>query len=106
MKKADLKSGMVIEVRSGDRYLVLRDNKKLTFMNANCKSYIDSRNLGKDMLRLTYNNLDIMRVFDKVSILNDVQNTTCLLWERKEVKKMTLAEIENELGYKVEVIAG
>ena len=27
-----------------------------------------------------------------------------IVWERKEIKKMTLKEIERELGYKVEII--
>lgn len=55
---------------------------------------------------------DIMKVFGYVRGTENYheagllwEKNRPLLWERKESKKMTVAEIEKELGYSVEIVA-
>ena len=50
---------------------------------------------------------DVMKVYiSKSLILNNLfdNNYLTCIWERKEPKKMTLAQISEALGYEVEVI--
>ena len=50
---------------------------------------------------------DVMKIYtSKAFILNNLFNDNYLecIWERKEPKKMTLAQISEALGYEVEVI--
>ena len=54
-----------------------------------------------------YKDFDVMKIYtSKAFILNSLFNDKYLecIWERKEPKKMTLAQISEELGYEVEVI--
>ena len=102
--KADLKDGMVVEIRNGKRFLVLND--KLIGKD----SWISIEYILDD---LSHNNESL--TIDKVyavyatsaylieEFFNDKYLT--LLWERnKKKKKMTVEEIEKELGYKVEIV--
>lgn len=100
--KADLKDGMVVEIRNGKRFLVLND--KLIGKD----SWISIEYILDD---LSHNNESL--IIDKVyatsaylieEFFNDKYLT--LLWERpKSAKKMTVEEIEKELGYKVEIVS-
>lgn len=51
-----------------------------------------------------FNDHDIMKVYGRVQSFYKVNATKNLLWERKEIKKMTLEEIEKALGYPVKVV--
>ena len=45
-------------------------------------------------------------VINKNNELNNIQYEGEVVWERKEeIKKMTLEEIEKELGYKIEIVS-
>lgn len=106
--KADLKDGMVVEFRNGDRHLVLNG----IFMAEDgwmpISDYQDNLINQPGMLSENY---DIMKVYTSSSkILKSYFDNwrLTLIWERKEeepVKEMTVAEIEEKLGYKVKVIA-
>lgn len=53
--------------------------------------------------------LDIMKIVTGTSILNLVNTdldsiTTTTIWERREPKEMTIAEIEQALGYSIKVV--
>lgn len=98
----DLKSGMVVEVRNGGRYLVLKDRDDISLMNESGSTYLGGSH--DNNLKYYDKNFDVMKVFDKVRVFRNVKTTTDLLWERKEPKKMTLKEVEKELGYAVEVV--
>ena len=102
--KADLKDGMVVEYTDGQRRMVLGDyiisdsiSKKLECYNENLEAY-------------RYPAQTINKVYKTralyFSTIFDNENLT-LIWERPEepVKKMTVAEIEKELGYKVEIVS-
>jgi hypothetical protein len=109
--KADLKDGMVIEYKNGDRRIVL--NK--CFMNPNGYGSLDYSDFNDDLtlacvtLQKGY---DIVKVYSSIS--TDIHgycydSNITLIWERKEepdYKEMTVAEIEKRLGYKVKIVDG
>lgn len=106
----DLETRMVIETRNGDRYLVLRDQKEIHVMcsDENYYTKLVGGNYGNHNVEMRFledTDLDVMRVFPKVDTFDEVKTVNEPIWERKEPKKMTVAEIQKELGYEVEVIA-
>lgn len=104
----DLESRMVVKTRSGDRYFVVRENDGFYLMNTNCETHIRIlMTYGatySDDMKHNDPQRDIMKVFKKVDSINRAKTTEKLLWEREEPKKMTLKEIEQKLGYDVEII--
>ena len=106
----ELKEGMIIECRNGDRYL-LRNVRGDLILSANqgwaeCvydNNFID---IGEDAKAFN-GDYDIMKIYEsKAYVLEDLFDNNYLecIWERKEPKKMTLAQISEALGYEVEVI--
>ena len=102
----ELKEGMIIECRNGERYLLRKVNGEL-FASSNDEymsvDYDEELNENKYF----YKDFDVMKIYtSKAFILNSLFNDNYLecIWERKEPKKMTLAQISEELGYEVEVI--
>lgn len=104
----DLESRMVVETRASNRYFVVKEDNCFYFMNTNGETHIKlittCGTLYDDNMRHCDTRRDIMKVYEKVDCLNQAKITTRVLWERKEPKKMTLKEIEKELGYAVEVV--
>ena len=78
MTKKDLKERMVVETREGNRYLVcgtsiIRDKGYCNFSDYN------------ENLTSQFSQLDIVKVYDVVSTLEEVTSSNLyLLWERKE----------------------
>ena len=102
----ELKEGMIIECRNGDRYLLRKTCGELV-ASSNDK-YI-SLDYDEELNENQYfdKDFDVMKVYaSKSFILNHLFNDNYLecIWERKEPKKMTLAQISKALGYEVEVI--
>lgn len=86
MKKSDLKNMMIVEMRSGQRWLVVGD------MLYNESGHISLSYFTHDLrhVELTYRDDDIMRVYEAAGYLStlrdyDVTNRS-VLWERKEEK--------------------
>lgn len=104
----NLESRMVVETRSGNRYLVIKDDEDFYFMdtagNTRLKIARASGTTFDDHMKHYDPNFDIMKVFEKVGTINRAKTTEELLWEREEPKKMTLKEIEQKLGYDIEII--
>lgn len=104
--KMELKEGMIIECRNGDRYLLRKVDDVL--IGSNFDEYI-SISYDKKLNENEYNtkDFDIMKVYESNTYaLEDLFNNkylTCI-WKREEPKKMTLAQISEALGYEVEVI--
>ena len=104
--KADLKDGMVVEYRDGDRRLVI--DKYLIGKNAYYELGTYDENLEGVYPRLT-----IMKVFKirQRAILERIldDDNLELIWERKEPKKMTVEEMRQKLedltGEEIEVTA-
>lgn len=110
MTLENLRSGMVVETRDGNRFLVLVDDNELLFMNGDCETHIGNwdgaRRYNSDLTHAYgFKNLDIMKVYARIYNFDMVSNPKVLLWERKEVKEMTVSEIEHVLGYSVKVVA-
>ena len=101
MTRADLKDGMVCERRDGE--LMLWFNGMLCGMKSYCSR------IGEDLKNIIgYSDLDIIRVYRTNGLtLTDMlaKRHLTLIWERKEPKEMTLADIERELGYPVKIVS-
>lgn len=105
--KSDLKDGMVVEYRDGDRRIVLGD--KLIGYD----SWVDIVAFNDNLECKNNKDLNIDKVYNSDShILKDYfkDKSLTLIWERNKkeeepAKKMTVAEIEKELGYKVEIVS-
>lgn len=102
--KSDLKDGMVVEYRNGIRYLVLGDKLIGEFTWASLK------HIREDLLSnsgvLTIDKVYTTSAYRLGQLFNDKFLT--LIWERPKeepAKKMTVEEIEKELGYKVEIVS-
>lgn len=104
--KADLKDGMVVEYRDGDRRLVI--DKYLIGKKALYELSTYNENLEDG-----YPGLTIMKVFKirQRAILERIldDDNLELIWERTEPKKMTVEEMRQKLeeltGEKIEVTA-
>lgn len=114
MTKADLKTGMRVTHRNG--------NMSIVVLNASCDSeskgidkviqvkgkwvdglnYYDDKSLDNEI----YKDLDIVKVEIPLRYVDYFKENGeyKTIWERKEPKPMTLAEIEKELGYPVKII--
>ena len=108
----ELKEGMIIECRNGDRYL-LRNVRGDLILSANkgwVKYVYDNNFIDNGEYAKAFNgdgDYDIMKIYEsKAYMLEDLFDNNYLecIWERKEPKKMTLEQISKALGYEVEVI--
>jgi hypothetical protein len=112
--KLDLKDGMVVEYRSGERALHL-DGRLMSL-----KGGMPLSSYEYDLTRRRFPVLrthdgkpmfDIMKVYKTsacgcITRIFDTDNLT-LIWERKEepdYKEMTVEQIEEKLGYKIKVV--
>lgn len=108
--KMELKEGMIVECRNGNKYL-LRNVRGELLLSANegWNKYTYDNNfvdIGEDAKAFN-GDYDIMKIYEsKAYVLEDLFNNNYLtcIWERKDPKKMTLAQISEALGYEVEVI--
>lgn len=107
--KADLEDGMVVELRNGKHLLVIKRGKKIKMLTET--QYYSGEDVTEDLKQKNSEKrgeLDIVKVFapaplEKVAnVLNLIEMKGEMLWERRE--KMTLEEIEQELGYKIEIV--
>ena len=103
--KEDLKPGMVVEFRKGDRRLYVND------VFTSLSGFMWIKQYNNDLTFSEDKSFDVVKVFkcDGTMFDNLFKNhNLTLIWERKEeepVKEMTVAEIEEKLGFKVKVIA-
>lgn len=114
MKKSDLKTGMRIETRRGDIFLVIKDietlfcgHQDIGFAGNDCFTCGD--NLNDDLTSITSKSFDIVKVFqinhEQKSLLNDDTlnlNEKHLIWKRKEFteEQNTLFKALKSLGFK------
>lgn len=100
--KSDLKDGMVVEYRDGGRALVLGGwlfDETSCLLIENFNDNFENCYDGKNSVDKVYtsNAPSLSEYFDN--------NMLKLIWKRNPVKKMTIAEIEKELGYKIEIVS-
>lgn len=95
--KMELKEGMIVECRNGDRYLLrnVRDELILSANKGWNEYTYDNNFIDIDEYAKEFNgDYDIMKIYEsKAYVLEDLFNNNYLtcIWERKEPKKMTLA---------------
>lgn len=113
MKKSDLRSGMVVKVRSGIEYFVVIPDKydygTMFLMNKNgltCNESYYEEDLTDEE---GDSDFDIMEVYDaKVTGFSHAFNnlSSRLIWKREEVKEVTMKEVCEKFGCKVKIVEG
>ena len=114
-----LKSGYVVELRNGSRYIVTRvGQSKFSKVLANKNSALSVNSYDKKLhytneflkhLSIKSDDFDIVRIWGlsddplQAFCISEI-DTRPLLWERPPVKKMTISDIEDILGYSVEIV--
>lgn len=104
MKKSDLKTGMVVECRNGKKYMYIET--ELIHGVFICSTGYINTDFNDDFKNAYSRCYDIMKIYQANNAYQLVQQNwddMQLVWERQEPRKMTLAEIEKELGYSVEM---
>lgn len=97
--KSDLKNRMVVELRNGTRYVVI-DDKILSSIGYDFLStYNEDLTMEKGPSKH-----DIVKVYDQIYCIDFNKNSLNLLWERSEVKEVTMAEVEEKFGCKVKIV--
>lgn len=119
--KADLKPGYVVEMRDGRKALILpfhdiRKDKDVLILAYDSPDSYSSWDPVDDVVAddllwigLGTRQRDIIRVYGLsnvggLAIYASRTESRPLLWERKETKKMTVAEVCKALGYDVEIV--
>ena len=111
--KADLKTGQRVELRNGNIYIVLKDvetvwYEKQEILFACNNAFLVGSGFNDDLIRKDkQEQYDIIRVYDKPNDYEilDISKKGDLIWERAEVKEMTVEEASEKLGYKVKIVA-
>jgi len=103
--KADLKNGMVVEQRCGERKIVINDKIVGYDSFGELQTYED--NLSKR--GYSYSDLDIIKVYKFANTLRDSikGKNLKLIWQRQkkpDYKEITIAEIEEKFGCKVKIV--
>lgn len=105
MTKKDLRSGMIIEIRKGYRFItIVKENGEIHFMNLDGITCLGNCDLLDDMTDSIDSNYDIVKIYKMSDTLKNCKTTQDLIWERQEKREMTIAEIEKELGYSIKII--
>lgn len=116
--KDDIKAGYIVKMRDGSLNMVTVDgDDDLITVDENrdwmrIRDYDnDLRDTGKGSIFKTGPNpkYDIVEVYggcySRGESLKISTEDRDLLWKREEAKKMTVEEIEKELGYKIEIVS-
>ena len=88
----------VVELRNGDRYLIVGD-----FLMGESNYFIKD-DFTDDLANRGLRKFDIVRIYEDISKIGALHYKELgIIWERKP-KKMTKKEIEEALGYEIEII--
>ena len=102
--KADLKNRMVVEYRNGYRRMVV-DDRLMGVSGDSCLN-----NFNEDLTMKgqgpSRRDFDIIRVYNLIDTLDEISrvNSCNKIWERSEVKEVTMAEVEEKFGCKVKIV--
>ena len=96
--KGFLTERRVVELRNGDRYLVVGE----FLMGEN--DYFIKDDFTDDLANCGLHKLDIVRIYEEIPKIGALHYKELgIIWERKP-KKMTVEEIEEALGYEIKVV--
>lgn len=119
LKKSDLKSGDMVELRNGQIYIFIKDAKRNQydnptdiFMGVNSYRCIPFSHYNDNLLNSKEGkSYDIMKMSDGFYISNifraypsDTFKTPDWVWEREETEEMTLEEVCKELGRDIKIV--
>lgn len=104
----DLKSGMIVETRSEEKYLVIKDcefyggDKGIAFVNAT--GFNKSNSYNKDLTCKKMKSYDIMKVYYDDCINGETHSMKYqpLIWQRKEKQSFTKEQIAERLGLSID----
>lgn len=113
--KSDLKNRMIVEIRTGEKYILVDDRflSKTGFLWLNThtdKNGAFHRGYNDDLTMDSGANWDIVKVYKAVNCLDFDENSPfcslSLLWERNSIKEVTMAEVEEKFGCKIKIVNG
>lgn len=106
----DIKSGYVVKLRNGKFFMCMiykQEKFSKLFVSKNGFPYIVRSYIG--LKSCTDKNDDIVEVYglsrNQYYCLEVSPNYRPLLYKEEKPKKMTISEIEEKLGYKIEVVS-
>lgn len=110
MSKNDLQLLYLVVTRDGTKWLVAQSTEEKVLVNDDMNMWISFYDYNDDLTLSCSPHLDIMKVYGlskypTYSLCYDRSDRN-LIWEREEVKEMTLKQIEKELGYKIKIVGG
>ena len=125
MTKADLKTGMIVTTKDGDKYMVflnaVANSTKETDILVNLRFkgcwnrlcyYNEDLTYGNNLACNDRTDFEWHRKHDivKVSLpdsyarfIHDIEEK--VIWQREEVKEVTMAEVEEKFGCKVKIVS-
>lgn len=99
--KEDLKPGMVVEYKSGEKRLVVEINGELSLISDGM--FAELNNFNNDLTYDRNPHINIVAVYKtKPSSLATMLQTTDLIWKRLEEVTLTMQEIADKFGIPVE----
>lgn len=114
MIKSELETGMIVALRNGDEYMVLRE--AVSYTTTNCMDiivrikkagYCFLNSFNEDLTSRTGGSeFDIMQVY-RAEFFGDIianNEERILVWKRKEKKRYTYAQLREILGEEFEVV--
>lgn len=115
MTLSDLKTGMIITLRNGVEYIVFSDtvdtsvscDSEMIFTNGDV--WCSANKYSENMKNKYSKNLDIIKVESPEFTLgfinlNHFRETRKTLWERQEIKEMTVTDVEKLVGCRVKIV--
>lgn len=124
--RSDMKPGYVVKLRNGEYRMAIPIGQSgaliltngLTSSENGKWNYLINWNTDFKANSSCFSNIGSIEAYDIMVVYGYICGTEnysrCgyissdnrpVLWERKEAKKMTIAEIEDELGYSIEIVA-
>lgn len=110
--KDDLKVGYVAEAANQSMFMVMSNDKNHLCLVNDEGYFIPLDSLDDEMHDpnpigpYDYSVLAVYGYAHRFSYSRDISTRNrSLLWKREEVKKMTVEEIEKELGYKIDIVS-
>lgn len=102
--KSDLKNRMVVEYRNGYRRMVVGD-RLMGISGSGCLNTFDEDLTTKSQGPST-RDFDIVKVYNQIGTLDEIKiiNSCNKIWERSEVKEVTMSEVEEKFGCKVKIV--
>ena len=110
--KSDLRTGMKVKLRDGCEYIVLlnmchewSDDTNILIETTEGHGWLSLDSYNDDLTNTVSNDYDIIEVFKSDHLRPLITDFYEVEWTNIQTRKMTLEEIENALGYKVEIIS-